>query len=136
MTDDINESEIAAINKAMGGEESDIKYAMIELFKDKFNKERTKHDTDLRTRLLQKEVRSLSIISFLQSIAFIEAPINSNGNFQSLADGLDELAVSLKRHKISLNGKSRGEIVELFKSQLENEQKKNNILNRMFSPTP
>lgn len=135
MNDAINDADAAALSKALGAEESDIKYAMIELFKDNFNNERTKHDTDLRTRLLQKEVRSLSIISFLQSISFSEAP-NVGICKQSLADGLDELAVSLKRHKISLNGKSREEIVELFKSQLENEQKKGGFFNRMFQPTP
>lgn len=126
--------QLEALNKALGNESSDIKYAMLELFKDEFNKDKKKHDTDLRTRLIQKEVRSLSVISFLQSIQLKEAT-ESTGFVNTLADGLDELAVSLKRHKISLMGKSREEIVELFKSQLENEKNKSGggMLNRLFN---
>ena len=117
------------IKNALGVEESDIKYAMLELFKD--NKEKNNFfSVDLRTRLIQKEVRSLSIISFLQSINLEES---NDSPKPSLCDGLDMLALALKRYKISLEGKSRQEIVELFKANLENE-KKTGFFNGLFKP--
>lgn len=123
----MNESDV--IKSAMGVEESDIKYAMQELFKDK-KEANNFFSVDLRTRLRQKEVRSLSIISFLQSINLEES---NNKITPTLCDGLENLALAIKRYKISLDGKSREEIVELFKANLENE-KKQGFFGGMFQP--
>lgn len=107
--------------------DSDIKEGIKELFKDKWDDKTKQHDIDLRTRLDRVEVRNMSIVSFLQSIDIPEGKIiDDNGEefMPNLATGLDILAKSIKRHKISLDGKSREEIVELFKTHNELKDKK------------
>lgn len=94
-------------------EKSDIDKAIGELFKDGFKDSNKKeHDIDLRTRLLGIDIKNLSIIAFLQSIDVEE--YTGKGDRPNLATGLNVLSMALKRHKVSLEGKSREEIVRLF----------------------
>lgn len=106
---------------------SDIMEGLGHLFKDAINKKEAKHDIDLRSRLVAKACRGHSVINFLQSIKIEEL-----GNKSSLADGLDVLSISLKRHVVSLKGLSREEIINLFKADASAKQEKNNF--NMFQP--
>lgn len=96
---------------------TDIGKAIEEFFRDHFTKpkiiEDDTHTVDIRSRLVPKASRGHSVITFLASTHVNEAK-NS-----SLAEGLGVLSVSLKRHVISIEGKSRGELIELFKAQTE-----------------
>ena len=136
MSDDIND--VANLMK----ESSDVETAILELFKDDYKEGKKKHDTDLRTRLNKREVTGLSVISFLQNVSNEEVKIKKGrSNIKksvSLAEGLEDLSTSLKRHKISLDGKSREEIVKLFQADLSNKKDMGfgGKLKGMFSPQP
>lgn len=92
---------------------SDIAKAMENFFKDKLDTSGCQHDIDLRSRLTAKAVRGHSVINFLSGIKVTEA------DNCSLASGLDIFSISLKRHVLSLDGKSRTEIIELFKANID-----------------
>ena len=94
---------------------------MEEFFKDKIDFVDNLHDIDLRSRLVPKSIRGHSVINFLMSISVKEA------KGRSLAAGLAPLSISLKRHVLSHVGKSRQEIIDLFKSQNEAKQPNNNF---------
>jgi hypothetical protein len=102
--------------KALEGQlssNSDIVKAMEEMFKDVLDKIDKLHSIDLRTRLVGSAVRGHSIINFLASLKVKEA------DNQSLAPNLEVFAISLKRHMISHQGKSRAELIELFKTRAD-----------------
>lgn len=95
-------------------EKSDMVHAMKELFKEE------KNAIDLRTRLISVAVKSHSIISFLNSYKVNEVRESKARKKPSLFLDALLLSVEMKRHLVSLDGKSRSEIVELFKSDLTN----------------
>lgn len=108
---------------------SDIGKAMEEFFRDKKSnnpESLNDHDIDLRSRLIAKAIKGHSVINFLASFVVKEA------SDQSLADGLGILSVSLKRHVLSHEGKSRQEIIDLFKAQTEAGKPNANF--NMFAP--
>lgn len=102
--------------KSQVNSETDIGKAIVEFFKDEWGKDDNEdtHSVDLRSRLVGRAVRGHSVITFLQSIH----PKELNKDL-SLADGLDTLSVSMKRHVISLKGLSREELINLFKASVE-----------------
>lgn len=104
--------------------DTDISKAIIEFFKDEWGKDENAdtHSVDLRSRLIARAVRGHSVISFLQSIHIPEVPRE-----ESLAEGLDTLSISMKRHVISLTGKSREELINLFKASVEANKPQTNI---------
>lgn len=106
---------------------TDIVKAMEEFFKDELDKIDKLHSIDLRSRLTAKAVRGHAVINFLESIKVEEA------NNLSLGIGLETLSMSLKRHVLSLEGKSRGEIIELFKARMEQLNPK---INQMWGQMP
>ena len=114
MTDDISDTLEELTNKV--SQNSDIGRAMQEFFKDEIDSDSgfAKHDIDLRSRLIGNAIRGHSVINFLGSLEVLETPYK-----ESLAEGLNILSISLKRHVISHEGKSRQEIIDLFKSQSE-----------------
>lgn len=120
----MNDDSKNELKELMGAQSSDteVTEAMKELFKDKFDPTTKQHDIDLRTRLDRVEIRAMAIVSFLQSIDVDEAPVMDNGQKPNLATGLDVVTRSIKRHKISLQGKSRQEIVDLFRAKREDEK--------------
>jgi len=131
-SDDLDDpDDIEELTKAVSNN-TDIARAMIELFKDTIKKDAKRFDIDLRTRLYWKGVKGHSIIQFLQSID-IEETKRPGKSALTLAEGLDVLSVSLKRHSVSFEGKSRHEIVELFKSELANKQLSGGI-GQLFMP--
>lgn len=93
---------------------SDMAKAMEEFFKDKADVETTQHSIDLRSRLMARAVQGHSVINFFDSIKVTEAK-----DMPSLAEGLSTLSISLKRHVLSFEGKSRSEIIALFQAQAE-----------------
>lgn len=105
---------------------SDITHGLDQLFKDYINKDEGKHDIDLRSRLIAKAARGHSVINFLQTIKVKEA------HDCSLADGLDVLSLSLKRHVVSLKGLSRQEIIDIFKAEASSRQSKADF--NLFQP--
>lgn len=104
MADTINE-----LNRTIK-ELSDMSKAMEELFKDNIDYKGNNHDIDLRSRLIAPAIRGHSIINYFGCIKVEEI----HGR-PSLADGLQKLSISLKRHALSLDGKSRLEITDLFR---------------------
>lgn len=109
--------------------DTDISKAIIEFFKDEWGKDENEdtHSVDLRSRLIGRAVRGHSVITFLQSIHVPEVPRN-----ETLAEGLDTLSVSMKRHVISFMGKSREELINLFKASGEANKPQTNF--NLLSP--
>jgi hypothetical protein len=107
-------------------ESTDTAKALEEFFKDVILEDKSHHSTDLRSRLTSKAVRGHAVINYLASIKIPEA------EGVSLAHGVHILSTSLKRLCISLDGKSRDEIVRLFQSTLD-AQKQNQNFN-WFTP--
>lgn len=118
------------ITELMGAQnrESEIKDGIKELFKDEWNPEQKQHDIDLRTRLDRVEIRSMAIVSFLQSIDIPEG--REQNKVPNLATGLLTLMKSIKRHKISLKGKSRQEIIQLFQTRNTDKEVKKSFLEK------
>lgn len=109
-------------------EVSDIAQAMKEFFRDDLDtSENAMHSIDLRSRLVAKSVRGHACVNFLMCMI-----VDETRNKNSLADGLEPLSISLKRHVVSFEGKSRQEIIDLFKA--DTEAKKQNASFNMFAP--
>jgi len=128
MSDDI-EATLNALGDKLN-QNSDIARAMEEFFKDKIDNNLNLHDIDLRSRLVGRAIRGHSVINFLMSCIVDETKDSS-----SLADGLGVLSISLKRHVLSLEGKSRMEIIDLFKSNMDAKRLQGNNFN-MMAPMP
>jgi len=106
--DNISET-IEELNKTIK-DLSDMSKAMEELFKDHIDYAGNNHDIDLRSRLTAPAIRGHAVINYLGYIKVDEIP-----GRPSLAEGLQKLSISLKRHVLSLDGKSRIEITDLFR---------------------
>jgi len=107
---------------------SDVGKAMEEFFKDKADEnDESHHSIDLRSRLVAKSVKGHSVINFLSSIIVAETK-----DKVTLAEGLGVLSISLKRHALSHEGKSRQEIISLFQAQSEAMKHKANF--NIFQP--
>lgn len=120
MVDDI-EATLEKISQGIS-QNSDIAKAMEEFFKDEIDNKGYLNDIDLRTRLTGRAARGHSTINFLRAIKVQETPEKS-----SLAEGLHILSISIKRHMLSHQGKSRQEIIDLFKSNAEAKKMSNNF---------
>lgn len=121
MSDMLNELEGKLSNQ------TDIGKAMDEFFKDTVDKETAYGSIDLRSRLGARAIRGHSVINFLGAIK-----VEEHKNRESLSEGLHILSVSMKRHVLSHQGKSRQEIIDLFKSNADASKPTNNF--NMLTP--
>jgi hypothetical protein len=138
------EDDISSLEQALK-KDTDISIGIRELFRDSIGLNDTNldhHPVDIRTRLVMNEIRAMSVTNFISGVSIKNLKPSKNikekdikdvaYDEESLALGLNCLMHNIKRHKISFEGKSRNEIIEMIKGSLE--QKKPQGLASLFQP--